>query len=269
MYIEDRGWTRHKVAIDMRRITGEYLKTHPKLKQHLKPVVESTLSRWRNDGHSKPVHRGKFDAIVLTVLWLEWEVAGHAGPPPDLQEVAKCWSKWQDNSQPENSAPVEAPVTPSAAPSDPVSDKPARISTDHEETRVTRAYGRTGALLLSAARDSETDAALDLGLLHLLDGRRAEGMHFLQDAHSGGSKEAAELIAAPAATAAATAARTAVARASRLGGAPSDTERKVVLLERAARSGSMEAAEVLARHFELLGEAGPAGRWRAVAGQDK
>lgn len=141
---------------------------------------------------------------------------------------------------------------------------------DAEQARLRNAYGAPGTALLEAARASEAGAALDLGLLRTLDGHFTEGEAWLQAAQASGSKEAVELLgtAVPVQRKAA-AARCALGCAALLNGSALEHERKALLLERAARTGSREAAGMLVAHFERLGDAGSAARWRLAADEDK
>ncbi|NYJ35928.1 hypothetical protein [Nocardiopsis aegyptia] len=270
VFIEGRGWKRNQVAKEMPRVVDRYLEVHPVPKGEKKPleiIVGSTLSRWVNKGHSKPAPRATFNAIVLTVLHLEWEASGKPGTPPDLRDVARHWNEWHSRLKTTSGSPI-----PSSETARPPAETIVQIDlSDAVHVRLSKAYGSAGASLLQATRDSDVSAALDLGLLRFLDGHRAEGESFLQQAQTGGSREAAALLDSedPSEVRAATAARLAFDRAVRLDGDSHNGERKVLLLERAAHAKIRSAIGMLADHFESLGETGSAARWRLLADQER
>lgn len=264
VFIEDRGWNRSQVAKTMAKVYQQVPHTQ---REQLATVTEPTLSRWLSKGGDKPVQRHKFNAVVLAVLYLEWEASGSTGTAPGLQEVAGHWEAYCPQ-QPLGPTACSGSEASSALPSAPE----VKIDlSDTEQVRINSAYGTPGTVLLQAARASDPGAALDLGLLRLLDGHRAEGEAWLGAAQSAGSLEAAGLLSSAIAPAhrGEAAARCALDRAARLGGAPDSQGKKGLLLAAAARAGLQEAAELLADHFDRLGDTGSAARWRLAASQSK
>lgn len=270
-FIDRRGWHRSQVAAKMEKIVPAYQKAYPAQKGQLVAVGESTLSRWGSGGQDKCVNRSKFNAVVWAVLHLEWEASGERGAPPRLQDVARIWNERHGGHQPLLGDTPPGRPTALEDPDLPALEDAEDVDlSDSAQVRFSKAYGVTGAALLQAARAGEEFAALDLGLLCVLDGDRTEGLSWLRTGRTAGNREAASLLAAVASPERATAAtaRAALNRAESLDGDPCSEERKVLLLERAARVGLKRAAMVLAEHFDRLGEAGSAARWRLSAAQE-
>ncbi|MFD6953570.1 hypothetical protein ACFWGT_26155 [Nocardiopsis sp. NPDC060348] len=260
-----RGLQQHGMA---KRIKRERA-CRPADHYRLDTVSESTLSRIRRGEIKRMPRREKFNMIVLTGLHIAWTTAGKHGPAPGFHDVERIWEEWQEFRKKALAASGRVPGT-EPAPSVPPPADTSRTSTDLsdvEQLRYGNAYGGVGVILLSAARSSERRAALVLGVLRVLDGHHKEGADWLRSASSLGSAPADDLlrISAPAERR-----QAAVEQALELASSPrsgSSAEESVLLLERAARSGSRKAAGLLAAHYDSLGEVGHATRWSRVAAQ--
>lgn len=233
-------------------------------------VSWSTLSRTLNKRLVHPPSRPKFNTIALAYLYAAREATGGVGPFPELRDADMLWSQWQayrrkslpvgfqDYSETHQSPPAEAEEV------GPVKSAPASA----EQLRYANAYGKVGTALLKAARSNtpSAEAALALALLRILDGHHREGREWLQEAAALGSSSAENLLQIKAVQEQRlTAAQEAPALAASFSTAAADSETYVLILERAARSGSKEAARQMAAYYIGAGEAGHAARWRAAA----
>jgi hypothetical protein len=242
-------------------------------------LTASTLSRILTGiASGKPRKRAPrwktFNTIVLAGLHITWATKGQIGPAPGLPEVEQVWNGCQEFRQKTLAReglvlPPREVIDETSAGAVAESMGEAKSGADllgTEQRRYENAYGEIGVSLLAKARAGERDTALLLGVIRTVDGHLREGETWLRAARSLGHPRAADLMRTTGPEDLRRAAvRSALEIAVSLGGAPETQTRKVLLLERAALGGSREAALFLALHYDEIGEAGHAARWREAA----
>jgi transcriptional regulator with XRE-family HTH domain len=228
----------------------------------------ATLSRILRGTYKRMTRRKKFNIIVLAALHLEWTMAGGNGQSPGQRDVEKVWDDWLDFRQEALPRPPGQSTSDALSSLYPSSSEAAsRVGlSDTEQRRYENAYGDVGLSLLEAARSSDQDSALLLGVLRCIDDHPGEGEAWLSAASSLGCRQATGLLSIPTPSERKHAAvGIALEFASSLNSAPAPNGKGILLLEGAARAGSGEAARLLAAHYDEQGEAGHAERWSLAA----
>jgi tetratricopeptide (TPR) repeat protein len=188
-----------------------------------------------------------------------WSAAHDTAHPTTPTEQASAPSG--RGAAPPARDPLPPPPPPQPRPDDDPAEYDAEFGPAAERSqtlnRYLRSFGKLGGRLLIKAENNDPAAAYRIGVLLWCDGRRAEGLAWLEQATRAGISEAAALCAAPSQAAVAEAAYQ-LGQASDRDGDPAAA---LTYYQKAAKCGHAEAAYRTGAKLTDAGDPFTAGYW--------
>jgi TPR repeat protein len=224
----------------------------------LHPLTPATLSRMLNGGNQDYTQE-KVLTFYLTCRYLDWKMRGRLDSEPVLSEAFdfynKCVRLSGEQAQANYADGKEAPTA---------GDNANYDEFNLQQRRRMDKFGPHGLDLSSAVSSGDANAALYLGILHILTGGLSDARRCLVQAAGAGSEDASAMldgIGSGSSRELAARLATKIARSYR----QAEITTAILYFELAAANENMDAAYYLGDIYEERGELGECARWFTVA----